>query len=154
VKSEYATARFEELDFEIPPDSQKGVLSTIDGMLDRAIEGLKQDQAARLLQHPELHAQIEDVISRLQGYYDKAEPFTFSIDDPTGNSNIENLCAPNPDPKLTTRIYKRSKEQNERLGLVEEEDELPLEQQVHVFPGNCSRCNAPSETRMHMLGNC
>jgi zinc finger protein len=28
VKSEYATVRFEELDFEIPPTSQKGILST------------------------------------------------------------------------------------------------------------------------------
>ena len=28
VKSEFATVRFEELDFEIPPTSQRGVLST------------------------------------------------------------------------------------------------------------------------------
>jgi zinc finger protein len=47
VKGEYATARFEELDFERPSNSQKGILSTIDGMLDRSIEGLKQDQALR-----------------------------------------------------------------------------------------------------------
>ncbi len=32
-----------------------------------------------------------------------------------------------------------------------EEDEFELNQQVHVFPGNCSRCNGPGETKMHLL---
>ena len=47
VKSEFATARFEELDFEIPSSTQRGILTTVDGMLDRAIEGLNQEQPVR-----------------------------------------------------------------------------------------------------------
>jgi zinc finger protein len=160
VKSEYATVRFEELDFEIPPNSQRGILSTyvrltsVDGILDRAMEGLKQDQEVRKEQHPELYVQIEKIIEKLQEYYDNKKEFTISIDDPTGNSYIENLQAPNKDPQMTIQFYDRTKEQREAIGLpVEEEpvEEFPLEEQVHVFPGNCSRCNAPSETRMHML---
>ena len=39
------------------------------------------------------------------------------IDDPSGNSNIENLCAPNEDPQIKVSQYVRSKEQNVALGL-------------------------------------
>ncbi|KAJ2995547.1 hypothetical protein HDV02_000664 [Globomyces sp. JEL0801] len=157
VKSEWATVRFEEMDFEIPSTSQRGVLSTVDGLVSRAIDGLKQDQSARMLQHPELYEQIEGIITILQQMYDNERHFTISIDDPTGNSYIENLCAPKADPQITIKNYKRTREQNAAIGLnpdhEEEEnfEEFDLKEQVHRFPGNCSRCNAPSETRMHML---
>ena len=126
-------------------------LKSVDGILDRAIEGLKQNQPGRLVADFDVYKKIESVIEKLQAYYDNKEPFTISIDDPSGNSHIENLCAPQNDPKIITRQYKRTNEQCEALGFGPEEEELPLNEQVHVFPGNCSRCNAPSETRMHML---
>lgn len=164
VKSEFATVRFEELDFEIPPNSQRGVLSTVDGLLDRAIDGLNQQQEKRLVEHPDLHSKIEGIVVLLKEYYDCKTPFTLIIDDPTGNSYIENLNAPSKDPKVTTRLYWRTKEQNEEIGLPVEDntgkedeidesegEEFAIENQVHVFPGNCSRCNVPSETKMHML---
>ena len=187
VKSEFAVVRFEELDFEIPSTSQRGILSTIDGILDRCIEGLRQDQEARKVlltrthhqfyltsalfiqeQHPDLYEQIEKIIKVLQSYYDSQATFTFTIDDPTGNSYIENLCSPSPDPQITTTYYTRTREQEVEIGLPvaaeddnesgragdeneEEEDEFELKQQVHIFPGNCSRCNTPSETKMHLL---
>uniref|UniRef100_A0A3B4YSU7 ZPR1 zinc finger n=1 Tax=Seriola lalandi dorsalis TaxID=1841481 RepID=A0A3B4YSU7_SERLL len=44
VKADSATTRIPELDFEIPPFTQKGSLSTIEGLLDRAVAGLEQDQ--------------------------------------------------------------------------------------------------------------
>ena len=47
VKSHKATLRVEELDFEIPPQTQKGSLSTIEGVLTTAVEGLKQQQPLR-----------------------------------------------------------------------------------------------------------
>uniref|UniRef100_A0A3Q1H938 Zinc finger ZPR1-type domain-containing protein n=1 Tax=Anabas testudineus TaxID=64144 RepID=A0A3Q1H938_ANATE len=47
VKADSATTRIPELDFEIPPFTQKGSLSTIEGLLDRAVAGLEQDQPVR-----------------------------------------------------------------------------------------------------------
>jgi zinc finger protein len=110
-----------------------------------------------------LHAQIEKIVSVLESYYNNQDHFTIAIDDPTGNSYIENLCAPNQDPQMTVKFYSRTKEMEEEIGLPVQKDEqegleqvpeeeFDLQQQVHVFPGNCSRCNTPSETRMHMLG--
>ena len=109
-----------------------------------------------------MHEQIEKVLQVLQGYYDNKSEFTITIDDPTGNSYIENLCSPNQDPQIVTKLYDRTLEQEREIGLpvasndevtapLENEDEFELNQQVHVFPGNCSRCNTPSETKMHLL---
>lgn len=40
VKSENAIIRIPELDLEIPPETQKGSVSTIEGFLSKTIEGL------------------------------------------------------------------------------------------------------------------
>jgi len=47
VKSETASIKFEELDLEIPSETQRGVLTTIEGFVERTIEGLSQDQDRR-----------------------------------------------------------------------------------------------------------
>lgn len=49
VKAESASILFKEIEFEIPPSSQKGSLSTIEGILGRSIEGLSQDQDSRMV---------------------------------------------------------------------------------------------------------
>lgn len=38
-------------------------------------------------------------------------PFHFSIDDPSGNSHVQNVYAPNDDPEIHKRKYKASIEQ-------------------------------------------
>lgn len=101
-------------------------------------------------QHPDLAVKLDGVIDVLKGYLG-GKPFTLTVDDPAGNSYVENLHAPSPDPKILTTYYKRSDKQIEELGLQPEEEELPLNEQVHTFRGNCSRCSAPCETKMHML---
>ena len=42
VKSEYATIRIPELDFEIPPQTQKGSINTVEGFLQKSVEGLSE----------------------------------------------------------------------------------------------------------------
>ena len=154
VKSESASVKFEELDFEIPPGTQKGVLTTVEGLIQKSIEGLSQDQPLRKVLNEELYTQIESVIQTLQSYTDNAQPFTLTLNDPAGNSYIENLSAPQPDPKVTVTRYKRTAEQCEMLGLQpeEEDDDLAYKEQVHSFEGTCSRCHTSCETKMHMLG--
>lgn len=44
-------------------------------------------------------------------------PFTFILDDPLGNSYLQNLYAPEADPNMTVETYDRTFEQNEDLGL-------------------------------------
>lgn len=45
-----------------------------------------------------------------------ALPFTLILDDPTGNSHIQNFLSPLPDPQLQLRFYPRTAAQDTALG--------------------------------------
>ena len=47
VKSEHATIRVPDLDLEIPPQTQKGTINTVEGFLSKTIEGLSDLQEER-----------------------------------------------------------------------------------------------------------
>nr|CAG4645548.1 EOG090X06TU [Lynceus sp. MCZ IZ 141354] len=162
VKSDYATVKIPEVEFEIPPQSQKGEITTIEGILDRTVAGLQQDQIVRRIAEPEVAEQVDAFIVKLTNLKKLENPFTLIIDDPSGNSYIENLLAPHPDPALKLHYYVRNKEQNHLLCIYEDElreAENPvhegkdlsgeeLENEVLQFPTNCPTCNAPCVTNM------
>lgn len=76
VKSDYTSVKIEELEFEIPSQSQKGEVTTIEGIIDRSIRGLEQDQPVRRIDHPEAAQQIDDFIKKLQEVKDLSMSFT------------------------------------------------------------------------------
>ncbi|XP_071957495.1 zinc finger protein ZPR1-like [Antedon mediterranea] len=161
VKSDAATVSIPDLDFEIPSNTQKGVLTTIEGMVTRTIDGLEQDQPLRKSLDPDTAIKIQDFIDRLQNL---KPPFEMILDDVTGNSYIENPEAPAKDSQLTTTNYTRTRQQNIQLGLVAEDDEGiveedegegegadDLKQEVLSFQSNCGKCNSPLETHMKLV---
>ncbi|MCI4388289.1 hypothetical protein PGIGA_G00084030 [Pangasianodon gigas] len=160
VKTDSATIRIPELDFEIPAFTQKGSLSTVEGLLDRAVSGLEQDQPIRRATDPEVAEKIDQFIQRLKKLKDVGEEFTLIINDPSGNSFIENPFAPQKDQALSVSHYKRTPEQNSALGIQEsepEEEEKPgndvetMRNEVLVFNTNCPECNAPASTNMKLV---
>uniref|UniRef100_A0A8C0YC91 Zinc finger protein ZPR1 n=1 Tax=Cyprinus carpio carpio TaxID=630221 RepID=A0A8C0YC91_CYPCA len=147
VKSDSASTRIPQLDFEIPAFTQKGSLSTIEGLLDRAVVGLEQDQPIRKVCVLFVH------LSEFHKF-----DINCIIDDPSGNSFIENPFAPQKDTALTVTHYKRTPEHNAALGIEEEEnDEKPgndldaMRNEVLVFNTNCPECNAPANTNMKLV---
>jgi len=94
------------------------------------------------------------------------EEFTFILDDPSGNSYVEN---PNPgqsDKQTTIIHYPRTLQQEKMLGFVADDveederyDEAPpvweskeaLRNEVLQFHVNCSNCNAPTTTNMKLV---
>ncbi|CAB3989684.1 zinc finger ZPR1 isoform X2 [Paramuricea clavata] len=42
------------------------------------------------------------------------------LDDPAGNSYLQNVYAPEDDPNMKIEYYERNQEQNEELGISEE----------------------------------
>uniref|UniRef100_UPI00358FE676 zinc finger protein ZPR1 n=1 Tax=Myxine glutinosa TaxID=7769 RepID=UPI00358FE676 len=121
VKSDAASVRIPSEDFEIPSFSQKGTLTTVEGLLDRAISGLQQDQPHRRVVNSDLADQIDAFIAKLECLKELDSPFKLILDDPSGNSFIENPHAPGPDPSLHVSWYKRSHEQDIQLGIQEHE---------------------------------
>jgi len=87
IKSEHATFKILENEFEIPPTTQRGISSTTEGMIAQAAANLEKDQPVR--QHIDL-----DTTGKIQGVIDTLKamaagqqlPFTVVLDDPAGNS--------------------------------------------------------------------
>lgn len=171
VKSDRTAVRFVELDFEIPAESQKGEVTTIEGIIDRAITGLNQDQPVRRIQHPDLAAQIDEFIKKLESLKEFNSPFTIILEDISGNCRVENPYAPNTDADCRITHFIRTKEQNHTLGMFTQaelndestaenntkilkpiaEDEWPLEElhgEVLQFNTNCPSCSSKCETNM------
>ncbi|XP_045080277.1 zinc finger protein ZPR1-like isoform X2 [Coregonus clupeaformis] len=161
VKADSATTRIPELDFEIPPYTQKGSLSTIEGLLDRAVAGLEQDQPLRNATAPEVAVKIDEFIDKLKKLKEGESGFTLVIDDPSGNSFVENPFAPQKDEALSVSHYKRTPQQDAQLGIKaekeEDEEEKPsndidsMRNEVLTFNTNCPECNAPASTNMKLV---
>ncbi|NXM38234.1 ZPR1 protein, partial [Gymnorhina tibicen] len=158
VKTDCASARIPELDFEIPAFSQKGVLTTIEGIIERSVAGLEQDQPARRATDKEVAGKIDEFIGKLRQLKEVNSPFTFILDDPSGNSFVENPHAPQRDEALVVTRYRRSPQQSAVLGLEGEEvDAKPpdaaedLRDEVLQFNTNCPECNAPASTNMKLV---
>lgn len=160
VKAESAATKIPELDFEIPPFTQKGSLSTVEGLLDRAAAGLEQDQPARRAADPQVAEKLDEFIQKLKKLKDVEEEFTLVIEDPSGNSFVENPFAPQKDEALTVSRFKRTVQQDQQLGIRADDD--PAEEpagndletmrgEVLVFPTNCPECNAPASTNMKLV---
>ncbi|CAM9368200.1 unnamed protein product, partial [Ectocarpus fasciculatus] len=120
IKSDSCTITFKEIEFEIPAGTQKGEITTIEGMLRQASTNLMLYQVQRMEQMPEVGTKVAHVIDALNAMSqgDPAQlPFTMVIDDPAGNSFLENPHAPARDPNIKLTTFNRTKEQDEELGL-------------------------------------
>lgn len=172
--------RFEELDFEIPPSTQKGILNTVEGFISKAIEDLNDGQPARKQVDIEVWKKIEDILAKLRKYQEVEEDFTVTLNDPSGNSHLESLAEALDDPNMKTYRYRRTDEQNSLVGLdpekehqLEEEEKRvgkisasstmsilylsltnlaeALKSEVFSIPSNCSNCSAPVECKMKLV---
>ena len=118
IKSDSAVVKIPEIDFEIPPMTQKGEISTIEGFLSRAAKNLSMYQDDRMSQMPEVGIKVAEIIcslTRMAG--GEFMPFTIMIDDIAGTSFIENPYAPLKDEHMTTSTYTRTADQDAALGL-------------------------------------
>ncbi|KAJ9172934.1 hypothetical protein P3X46_016121 [Hevea brasiliensis] len=124
IKSESATIKIPELDFEIPPEAQRGSLSTVEGILARAADELEALQEERKKVDPQTAEAIDRFLLKLKACATGDSSFTFILDDPAGNSFIENPFAPSSDPSLTIKFYERTPEQQASLGYLVEPIQL------------------------------
>lgn len=162
VKSDFTSVKIVEVDFEIPAQSQKGEVTTMEGIIDRAVEGLEQDQPVRRIDHPEAAKQIDEFVESLKSLKLVESPFNIVLEDISGNCFVENPNAPQSDTGCSVTHFVRTKEQDRLLGIYEieqeksvlhpiAEDSWPLEElhgEVLTFPTLCHNCKAPCETNM------
>jgi len=117
VKSEYASINIPELNLNIPPITQKGSMNSVEGIFKRMIDGLEDGQILRKDSDPESYQKIEEFIKLAKEYATGTKlPFTIILDDPSGNSYIQNPYAPSTDPYNKIEYYIRTKDQLVEMG--------------------------------------
>jgi zinc finger protein len=132
--------------------------------VEEAIDEIRKNQKENSTDNndeniPQFEQQKEKLyafISRVESLKNLSETFHFEINDPSGNSFIENPKAPHRDEQLTVKKYRRTPEQNSLLGITEEDvkaeeardAENSLKDEVLTFGTNCPFCEAPCDTHM------
>ncbi|RUS72723.1 hypothetical protein EGW08_019521 [Elysia chlorotica] len=175
VQTQYATVKIPQLEFEIPPG--KSVLTTVEGIIDRAVDGLEQDQVLRRIQHPEVAEQIDSFVLKLKGLKDVETSWQMIVEDPSGNSFVENPYAPQRDHQLIVAHFARTRAQDQEIGLSDLSEERSFEEnpgsdgkessgrtvgqndgegfntqnEVLSFPTNCPNCSSPCDTNMKLV---
>ena len=123
VKSEYATVIISELELEIPPQTKKGQLTTIEGLLRACHDDLQMEQVVVVLLNPDLANKIDEFCLKILKYINLEASFTLRLTDPSGNSYIEALYDyyhPTIDPLLTKIERVRTSDEMTFLGLAVE----------------------------------
>jgi len=123
---------------EIPPNTQKGKLTTIEGFLSTTKENFETSLSDGIYSEmgEEFVSKIKNFVSKLSDALAmKKLPFKFIIDDPAGNSFIENPFAPHTDPYAKSLFYDRTKEMQEFMGYMKQPDGEPEKSDLmHLLP--------------------
>lgn len=143
--------------------------------MKKAVKDLREHQDHRREIDPDTTEKIEQVLVKLTMMATGITlPFTISLDDPAGNSYVENLCVPEIDPQLKYESYVRSEAEDLVCGLQPDQShQVPEEtpkimpprnegldafvnqsdlgkREVIQFPTDCFSCQAPGFTCMCM----
>lgn len=186
VKSETCTVIIPDFEMTIPPS--RGQLTTVEGLLRDIVTDLGAEQPLRRVENEAAYNKIQGILDKIKDILADNEdgeenentvgqvqvkkasqkdapmkPFTITLDDPAGNSFLE-FYGSMSDPKWNMRTYRRTRQQNIDLGLVNPDAELDVQDQeeaaqvaaglegeneeIFVFPGVCSSCGHKSDTLM------
>lgn len=155
IKSDSASLLIPALQFEIPPGTQRGNISTLEGVLQRAADTLEEQQPERLrLGDVDNFHRCRDVIEQLRVFAGQENdpggsspfPFVIVLDDLAGNSFIENIHAPKADPNIQSTKYVRTPNQDMALGLQPSREAVEAGRIDDTNPTHKNPTNAPSHS--------
>ena len=119
IKSNFASLSIPCCGLEIPAMTQKGKLSTIEGFISTAKENFSASLEDGYYNEmgDEFINKIKETIQKLTDTLEGNKfPFELILDDPSGNSFIENPYAPQTDPNIKVSYFTRTKEMAEQMG--------------------------------------
>ncbi|KAK8770233.1 hypothetical protein V5799_013303 [Amblyomma americanum] len=151
VKTRDAVVTVPDVELEIPARTQEGSVTTVEGLLQRAVQGLEASLAD--CAEEARAGKLSDFVGRLRDLLQLRRQFRLVLDDPSGNSFVENPQAPEADPCMVVQRYQRTAQQDAALGIAESSSSVQdddVRDDVLGFATNCSECQAPCETRMKL----
>ena len=131
IKSNYASLSIPCCGLEIPAMTQKGKLSTIEGFISTAKENFSASLEDGYYNEmgDEFINKIKETIQKLTDTLNGDKfPFELILDDPSGNSFIENPYAPQTDPNIKVSYFDRTKEMAEQMGFSLENQKMEQDQ--------------------------
>lgn len=155
VKTEWSEIKIPEIEFEVK--RQPGLVTTIEGIIERAEAGMKQMMELNTDMSDEDKEKVKAFLAKLMKCKLMMEDFTLIVDDPSGNSYVESLNAPSIDSSMEIIHYTRTRDQNLLLGIpdqgpeFDETDEPIGRNEVMQFQTNCPECRAPCFTNMKLV---
>ncbi|CAF1020029.1 unnamed protein product [Brachionus calyciflorus] len=121
LKSEDASFEIPELDFFVNSGTLGGKFTTIEGIIKNACEQLENwclSSFKNDLESQDKANIMEDLIQKLIMIQNgKMFDVHIILDDPSGNSYIQNSYSPDNDPNMKIEFYERDYYQNDLLGL-------------------------------------
>jgi zinc finger protein len=155
VKTEWSEIKIPEIEFEVK--RQPGLVTTVEGILERAEAGMKQMVSLNPDMSEEDKEKVKAFLAKLMRCKLMMQDFTLILDDPSGNSYVQSLTAPSIDPALEIIYYTRTRDQNLLLGVTDNSTELseadePIgRNEVMQFQTNCPECRAACFTNMKLV---
>lgn len=119
LKSESCSLSIPEINLELGTGTLGGRFTTIEGLLSQVKEDLINKVPFCIGDSAEhdRKQRLDDLVNALDAIMEGSRQCCIIIDDPLGNSYVQNLYAPDPDPQIIEEEYERSFEQNEEFGL-------------------------------------
>jgi|LauGreDrversion4_2_1035121.scaffolds.fasta_scaffold682823_1 zinc finger protein len=116
-KSDSCTLEIPELDFSMAPGSLDSMYTTVEGLLVKLHDSLKENNPFGLGDSAtnRKYTEFLESINELKDW--RRGPFTIIMDDAVSNCFIYNPNAPEADPQIDVTVYQRTEEQNEELGI-------------------------------------
>ncbi|XP_010079362.1 PREDICTED: zinc finger protein ZPR1 [Pterocles gutturalis] len=118
LKSETCSVEIPELEFELGMGALGGKFTTLEGLLKDIAELVEKNPfTLGDSSMPSRTEKLQEFIGKLHEIMEGKTTAHFIMDDPAGNSYLQNVYAPEEDPELKVERYERTFEQNEDLGL-------------------------------------
>merc|ERR1719477_82019 len=118
LKSEHCSIEIPEIELYVGGGLLGGKFTTLEGLLHNIHDDLASnpflmgDAVQRDQKRP-----IDKLLGDINKIIDGSLSAHIIMCDPTGNSYLQNIYAPDDDPEMTVEEYERTFEENEELGL-------------------------------------
>merc|ERR1712179_508975 len=96
--------------------------TTLEGLLTNVLEQIEKNSlfgssVSGDAMAPDIKERMQEFKRKYRDCIDGKTKFRVVLDDPAGNSYMQNVYAPEEDPEMKIETYERSFEQNDELGL-------------------------------------
>ena len=116
-KSDSCVLEIPEIDFSMAPGSLDSMYTTVEGLLVKLHDSLKENNPFGIGDSSTNTKYLEFLTSINELKEFKRGPFTIIMDDAISNCFIYNPNAPEADPQIEIKVYERTEEQNDELGI-------------------------------------